>query len=95
MSRSVLHVRRVHYQAAIWRRAYIAIAGVPSPTEGHGWTPNSGHLELLWVDGQILPQVIVNEMEKNDSADSDDGQSDDQEAPMFSDDIEDSDGAAD
>ena len=85
------HIRRVNYQVAIWRRAHIAVADVPSPNDGHGWTLNSGHLEPLWVDGPILPEVLVDEVEGLDSGDSDDEHSDDQESPIVSDDSEDSD----
>ena len=84
------HIRRVNYQVAIWRRAHIAVADVPSPTGGHGWTLNSGHLEPLWFDGPILPEVLV-QVEGFDSGDSDDEHSDDQESPIVSDDSEDSD----
>ena len=31
-----LHIKRVNYQAAIWRRAAIPHPDVPSP-HGHGW----------------------------------------------------------
>ena len=84
------HIRRVNYQVAIWRRAHIAVADVPLPTDGHGWTLNSGHLEPLWVDGPILPEVLI-QVEGLDSGDSDDEHSDDQESPIVSDDSEDSD----
>jgi hypothetical protein len=48
-------------------------------------------LEPLWVDGPVLPQVLVDEMERLDigySDDEDDGE--DQESPLDSEDSEDS-----
>ncbi len=85
------HIRRVNYQVAIWRQAHIAVIDVPSPTDGHGWTLKSGHLEPLWVDGPILPEVVADEVEGLHSSDSEDEQSDDQESPIISDDSEDDD----
>ncbi len=58
------HIRRVNYHVAKWRQVDIAIVDVLSPTNGHGWTFNSGHLEPLWVDSPILPQVLVDEVER-------------------------------
>ena len=71
------HIRRAIYHVAIWRRANITVPDVPLPTDGHGWTISStGHLLPLWVDGPILPQVLVDEVEGLvDSGDSDDGES--------------------
>ena len=69
------HIRRANYQVTIWKRA-----NVPSPKDGHGWTTiSTGHLESLWVDGPILPQVLADKVEGLvDSGDSDDWESDDQ-----------------
>ena len=56
------------------RRADVAIADIPQPTGGHGWTLGSGELEPLWVDGPILPQLLADEVLGLESDDSDDDQ---------------------
>ncbi len=73
------HIRRVNFQVAIWRRADTPVVDVPSPTDGHGWTMDSGHLEPLWVDGPILPEVLVDEVDQQNASDSDDEVSDEDE----------------
>ena len=40
------------------------VVDVPSPTDGHGWTLDSGHLEPLWVDGPIIPEVLADEVDQ-------------------------------
>ena len=79
------HIRRVKYQVAIWRRADMPVVDVPSPTDGHGWTLDSGHLEPLWVDGPIIPEVIADEVDQLNANDIDDELSDndsDADAPL-------------
>ena len=34
------------------------------PTEEHGWTSESGMLEPLWSDGQILPSSLIELLDK-------------------------------
>lgn len=77
------HIRRVNFQVAIWRRVDTPVVEVPSPNDGHGWTVSSaGDLEPLWVDGPVLPEVLVDELEKLD-IDTDD-ESDNEEFPLIS-----------
>ena len=64
------------------------VVDVPSPTDGHGWTLDSGHLEPLWVDaldGPIIPEVIADEVDQLNANDIDDELSDndsDADAPL-------------
>jgi hypothetical protein len=76
------HIGRVNYQVAIWRRADMPVVDVPSPTDGHGWT---SHLEPLWVDGPIIPEVLADEVDQLNANDIDDELSDndsDADAPL-------------
>jgi len=79
------HIRRVNYQVAIWRRADIPVLDVPLPTDGHGWTLISGNLEPLWVDGPILLQILIDELDELDSGNSSDDESDKQDSLIASD----------
>ena len=68
------HIRRANYQMCIWRNAYIPVLDVPSPVDGHGWQLVSGHLEPLWIDGNFVPQVVVDSVidDNQDKQDFDD-----------------------
>ena len=64
------HIKRVNYQVAIWKLVLTPKPTVPSPVEGHGWTTGQQGIEPLWVDGNVLPQALVDEDEMiSDSSD--------------------------
>ena len=68
------HIRRANYQMCIWRDAYIPLLDVLSPVDGHGWQLVSGHLEPLWIDGDVVTQVVVDSVidDNQDMSDFDD-----------------------
>ena len=43
---------------AIWKQSHIPEPSIPNPTEGHGWTVDSGSMQPLWTDELVLPQEL-------------------------------------
>ncbi|KAH3844340.1 hypothetical protein DPMN_086598 [Dreissena polymorpha] len=75
------HIRRVNYQVGIWKRSLIPDPDKPLASEGHGWTKHTdtGLIEPLWIDGDILsPQIVdvledmANELEEDNDTDESD-----------------------
>ena len=53
------HIRRVNYQAAIWRRCLVGKPDVPEP-DGHGWTrDDDGNLGIDWMHGTPAPDSVL------------------------------------
>jgi len=52
------HILRANYQAAIWRRATVADAQVPSP-HGHGWLVEDQELVIDWMDKDPAPKSLL------------------------------------
>ena len=52
-------------------KAHLSNPHVPS-VEGHGWTRVDGSLEPLWYEGNMLPQLLVDECDSDDDDDNDD-----------------------
>lgn len=60
----IQHIRRVNYQVAIWQRAHEPHPTIPPPTENHGWTEKDGMLEPLWIQGDVLPTMLIDILEE-------------------------------
>ena len=53
------HCYRANYQAFIWKHAHENLLQVPEPN-GNGWcVDDSGNLQIDWLEGDVLPQSIV------------------------------------
>ena len=54
------HLKRVNFQVCLWKRAHEQYPEIPSPLD-HGFYINkeSGKLEPLWFDGDVIPKVLV------------------------------------
>lgn len=52
------HMKRVNYQAAVWKRALIAQPNIPNPTE-HGWILVNGVLEAKWMTDSPAPTSVL------------------------------------
>ena len=59
------HLKRTIYQVGIWKRAFEQFPEVPDP-EDNGWVKETGVLEPLWCDGEILPLCLA-DLVKDDS----------------------------
>ncbi|CAB4033461.1 Hypothetical predicted protein, partial [Paramuricea clavata] len=53
-----LHVLRANYQAAVWRRAVLATAHIPSP-DGHGWEVTDGNIKIKWLGSKPAPEEVL------------------------------------
>ena len=69
------HMKRVNFQVCVWKRAHENYPEIPSPLD-HGFYINeeSGKLEPLWFDGDVIPRVLVDvfaeeEIGENNSSD--------------------------
>ena len=75
------HIKRSNYQSYIWKNANIAFQELPSLLES-GWTKESGTLEILWNESNIVPPELesvatkIGNTEENDDRDGDDRESD-------------------
>ncbi len=58
---AVLHIQRVNYQAAIWRRCLEAEMVTPSP-EGHGWHTTDGTISIVWMTQDRAPECVLHVM---------------------------------
>ena len=72
----IQHINRSNYQVGVWKHAHIAKPEIPSPLAGHGWTMVDGHIEPLWIEGDIMPQELADMLE---AAVGDVAQQDDEE----------------
>ena len=68
-------MKRFNFQVCVWKRAHENYIEIPSPLD-HGFYINaeSGKLETIWFDGDVLPRVLVDvlaeeEIGENDIAD--------------------------
>jgi len=63
------HCMRANYQTLIWRQAHIAYPTLPSP-DGHGWVKDAdGNLHIDWIEGDMIPQTLVDILEDADVED--------------------------
>ena len=54
-----LHVSRSNYQAAIWRRAIVALPDTPSP-HGQGWeVTTQGDISIKWLGSKPAPEEVL------------------------------------
>lgn len=58
------HIRRVNYQVGIWKRAHIYKPNIPSPISGHGWTVEDGVMQPKWMEGDMMPQELIDILEE-------------------------------
>ena len=63
------HIRRVNYQAGIWKLTPIPKPHIPLTINRHVWTENNGKLVPVWCQGQIISIDIA---EEDDTLESDD-----------------------
>ena len=54
------HVTRANYQAAIWKRAVVPLAVIPSPC-GHGWEVEniSNVVKFVWLGSKPAPEYVL------------------------------------
>ena len=57
---------------------------LPNPTEGHGWTPESGNMQPLWTDKVVLPQELEDTIQQADAVSDDENEEDDEEGAFYS-----------
>ena len=62
------HILRVNYRVAQWKRSHETHPSIPSATE-HGWrmSEDSGILEQVWCDGEIVPQRLIDLLADHES----------------------------
>lgn len=53
-----LHIRRVNYQALIWKKSFDAIINAPDPAQ-HGWLINREHIEIQWMSIRAAPDELL------------------------------------
>ena len=85
MSSLKQHARRANFQAAIWKRAYVALQDVPDQACGHGWDIKGGAIQPLWTEEEdelTLPQSVIDDLLGEEQTDSDD---EDSPPPDFAD----------
>ena len=59
------HIKRINLQVCIWRRALNPFLEIPSPLD-HGYhVTEARKLEPLWFEGDVIPMVLVDILEKN------------------------------
>ena len=62
-----MHYLRVNYQTLIWKQSHVAYANIPSPV-GHGWELDAeGNLVVDWIDGDVMPQKLVDVLASKDT----------------------------
>ena len=69
------HIRRVNYQVRIWKQSHIADPDIPNVSQEHGWTLANGTVKPLWIEGDLLPPLLVDVLEgalEADDSDEDD-----------------------
>lgn len=54
----LLHLKRVNYQAKIWKSATDAIINPPSP-DGHGWCVEGENMSITWLTESHAPTNIL------------------------------------
>ncbi len=65
---TVLHIRRVNYQVAIWKRCLDNDTGAPSP-HGHGWVVLGSDISILWMSKPRAPKQVLETMKCTCKAD--------------------------
>ena len=57
------HMRRVNFLVCVWKRAHEQYPEIPSPLD-HGFYINAetGKLEPLWFEGDVIPKALVDVM---------------------------------
>ena len=66
----LMHARRANYVTYLWRNSHVPFANIPPP-DGFGWeTTPDGLINIVWNDGDIMPQKLVDilESESNNNA---------------------------
>lgn len=92
MQRKSKTAHQENYQVAIWKRALENFPEIPKPIDGHVWMLNeSGDIEPLWCENNILPEEFVDLLAQPDDDESDDNDSDVYESEYSSESDEDSD----
>ena len=61
------HCLRASYQAFIWSHAHIAYPLMPSADECGWCRDEEGTLQIKWVDGDIMPQQLVDILDTTDA----------------------------
>lgn len=54
----IKHIKRANYQAAIHRNSLRNFMNIPLPTN-HGWKLKDGILEIDWMSGQPVPDILL------------------------------------
>ena len=69
----VPHIQRVNHRVSLYKRAHECIIESPKPyDEGQGWTKtDDGLLEPLWSRGPVLPQSLVDLLERTNEGNGD------------------------
>ena len=81
------HIERVNYRVSCYRRANVPIFDKPNPYDsGQGWILENGVLQPLWSKSDVLPQSLVEILDRHiDKTDTLDD-SDDEEVELEIDD---------
>ncbi|KAJ8405152.1 hypothetical protein AAFF_G00321430 [Aldrovandia affinis] len=66
------HMKRVNFQVCVWKRAHEHYPEIPSPLD-HGFHINSetGKLEPLWFEGDVIPKALVDVLAEEDTDEDD------------------------
>ena len=70
------HIRRVHYQAGVWKMANMSNITIPATTDNNGRILVGGNLEPLWFDGRPLPESLAEVCRRCETDATDDSDSD-------------------
>lgn len=65
-------MKRVNFQVCIWKRAHEHYPEIPSPLD-HGFHINTetGKLEPLWFEGDVIPKALVDVWAENETDEDD------------------------
>ncbi|KAL2095547.1 hypothetical protein ACEWY4_007695 [Coilia grayii] len=66
------HMKRVNFQVCIWKRAHEHYPEIPCPLN-HGFHVNTetGKLEPLWFEGDVIPKALVDVLAEEDTDEDD------------------------
>ena len=66
------HMKRVNFQVCAWKRAHEHYPEIPSPLD-HGFHINTetGKLEPLWFDGDVIPKALVDVLAEKETDEDD------------------------
>lgn len=64
-------ILRVNRAVPIWKRAHIPEPKIPEASQGHGGVEKDSNLELLWYEGDVLPQELADIAEVTSDRDYD------------------------